>query len=229
MGETRIRFRGKTFLQPGPGPGRSHGRKRRTRELTEDPREDRELVLRCLKNDQAAYRRLLEKYRRPVYGIVRRMIPDDEDARDLAQEAFIRAFRNLDQFDPERRFSSWLFRIAHNLCIDHYRRRKLDLVPMVRRGDGEEEPWDLPDGTPGPGEEFSDRERSRKLILAVESLPPAYRSVIVLRHQQGLAYEEIAEVLELPLGTVKARIHRAHRLLKEKLTRQGFDWLTEES
>ena len=68
-----------------------------------------------------------------------------------------------------------------------------------------------------------------RVLAAVESLPPAYRSVIVLRHQQGLAYEEIAEVLELPLGTVKARIHRAHRLLKEKLTRQGFDWLPEES
>lgn len=197
--------------------------------MTEDPREDRELVLRCLKNDQAAYRRLLDKYRRPVYGIVRRMIPDDEDARDLAQESFIRAFRNLDQFDPERRFSSWLFRIAHNLCIDHYRRRKLDTVPMVRRDDGDEETWDLPDMTPGPGEEFSDRERSRRLLAAVESLPPAYRSVILLRHQQGLAYEEIAEVMELPLGTIKARIHRAHRLLKEKLVRRGLDWLPEES
>lgn len=197
--------------------------------MTEDPREDRDLVLRCLKNDQAAYHRLLEKYRRPVYGIVRRMIPDDEDARDLSQESFIRAFRNLNQFDPERRFSSWLFRIAHNLCIDHYRRRKLDTVPMVRRDNGEESTWDLPDTTPGPEVEFSDRERGRRLLAAVESLPPAYRSVIILRHQQGLAYEEIAEVMELPLGTIKARIHRAHRLLKEKLVRQGLDWLPEES
>jgi len=191
--------------------------------------EDRELVLRCLKNDQAAYERLLEKYRRPVYGIVRRMVRDEEDARDLAQEAFIRAFKNLKQFDPERRFSSWLFRIANNLCIDHYRRRKLNTVPMVRSPDGEtEETWELPDDAPSPAETFSDRERSRRLLAAVESLPPTYRSVILLRHQQGLAYEEIAETLDVPLGTVKARIHRAHRLLKEKLVRQGLDWLPEE-
>ena len=169
---------------------------------------------------------LLAKYERSVFGIVRRMIPSDEDARDLAQEAFIRAFKNLKQFDLDRRFSSWLFRIAHNLCIDHYRRRRLDTVPMVRHSDGEEEEtWDLPDDGPSPAEGFSDRERSRRLLAAVESLPPTYRVVILLRHQQGLAYDEIAEALELPLGTVKARIHRAHRLLKEKLVRQGLDWI----
>jgi RNA polymerase sigma-70 factor (ECF subfamily) len=196
--------------------------------LTSDASEDRELVLRCLNEDEEAYRRLLEKYRRPVYGIVRRMIPDDEDARDLAQEAFIRAFKNLRQFDLERRFSSWLFRIANNLCIDHYRRRRLKTVPMVRSYDGEtEETWELPDPSPGPGEEFSDRERARRLAATVQSLPPGYRVVIVMRHQQGLAYDEIAEALDMPLGTVKARIHRAHRLLKEKLTRMGVDWIPE--
>ncbi len=194
--------------------------------MTTDASEDRELVLRCLNDDEMAYRRLLEKYRRPVYGIVRRMIPDEEDARDLAQEAFIRAFKNLRQFDLERRFSSWLFRIANNLCIDHYRRRKLDTVPMVRSFDGEtEETWELPDPGPGPGEEFSDRERARRLADTVQSLPPGYRVVIVMRHQQGLAYDEIAEALDMPLGTVKARIHRAHRLLREKLVRMGVDWI----
>jgi RNA polymerase sigma-70 factor (ECF subfamily) len=197
--------------------------------LTPEVNEDRELVLRCLKNDQAAFERLLEKYRRPVYGIVRRMVRTDEDAQDLAQEAFIRAFKNLKQFDPDRRFSSWLFRIANNLCIDHYRRRKLSTVPMVRSPDGEsEETWEFPDDSPDPAQAFSDRERSRRLLAAVESLPPTYRAVILLRHQQGLAYEEIAESLDVPLGTIKARIHRAHRLLKEKLVRQGLDWLPEE-
>lgn len=194
--------------------------------MTSDLSEDRELVRRCLKNDQRAYEALLRKYERRVYGLVRRMIKDEEDARDLAHEAFIRAFKNLKQFDLERKFSSWLFRIANNLCIDHYRRRRLDTVPMVRQVDGaEEESWDLPDRSPSPAERFSDRERSRRLLAAIESLPPVYRMVILLRHQQGLAYDEIAESMDLPLGTVKARIHRAHRLLKEKLTRQGFDWI----
>lgn len=196
--------------------------------MSSDRSEDRELVLRCRQGEEAAFRQLLDKYRRPVYAIVRRMVPDDEDARDLAQEAFIRAFRHLDQFDPERRFSSWLFRIANNLCIDQYRKRKLDTVPMVRAREGEtEEPWDLPDPGPGPGEIFSRRERGRRLLATVESLPPRYRIVILLRHQQGLTYDEIAASLRLPLGTVKARIHRAHRLLKERLTRMGLDWLGE--
>ena len=196
--------------------------------MKSDQIEDRDLVRRCLKHDQEAYQILLTRYERPVYGIVRRMIQNEEDARDLAQEAFVRAFKNLKQFDRSRKFSSWLFRIANNLCIDHYRRRKLDTVPMVRHTDGEEEEtWDLPDAAPSPAEVFSDRERSRRLLVAVESLPPVYRMVILLRHQQGLAYDEIAEAMELPLGTVKARIHRAHRLLKEKLTRQGLDWIPE--
>ena len=196
--------------------------------MTSDQTEDRELVRRCLKGDQDAFRILLAKYERPVYGLVRRMIKDEEDARDLAQEAFIRAFKKLQQFDQERKFSSWLFRIANNLCIDHYRRRKLATVPMVRHVDGEEEEsWDLPDLGPSPAETFSDSERSRRLLAAIESLPPVYRAVILFRHQQGLTYDEIAETMELPLGTVKARIHRAHRLLKEKLTRQGLDWIPE--
>ena len=194
--------------------------------MTPEEIEDRDLVQRCLKNDQEAYKILLKRFERPVYGIVRRMVQDEEDARDLAQEAFVRAFKNLKQFDLNRKFSSWLFRIANNLCIDHYRRRKLDTVPLVRHSEGEEsESWDLPDEGPSPAETFSNRERGRRLLTAVESLPPVYRMVILLRHQQGLTYDEIAEATELPLGTVKARIHRAHRLLKEKLTRQGLDWI----
>jgi RNA polymerase sigma-70 factor (ECF subfamily) len=193
--------------------------------LKRDRVEDRELVRLCLENDQNAYRALLEQYQRPVYALVRRMVANDADAADLTQEAFVRAFRSLGQYDPERKFSSWLFRIAHNLCIDQYRRRRLDTVPLVRVADGEEETWDLPDPGPSPAEGFSDRERSRRLLEAVESLPPGYRAVILLRYQQGLAYEEIADTMDMPLGTIKAKIHRAHRLLKEKLVRLGLDWL----
>src|SRR6185503_16023796 len=108
------------------------------------------------------------------------------------------------------------------LCIDHYRRRKIDKVPLLRPAEGEAEgKWDLPDAEARPADEFSDRELSRRPMAAGEALPPAYRGVLILRRQEDRAYEEIADILELPLGTVKARIHRAHRLLKEKLTRQG--------
>jgi len=194
--------------------------------LTPDTLEDLDLVRRCLRNDQAAYRALLARYEHAVHGLVRRMVPDSEEARDLAQETFIRAFRSLGQFDQSRKFSSWLFRIANNLCIDYYRRRKLSTVPLVRQADGEdEEVRDLPSPDVDPAVEFADRERSRRLLTAVQSLPPAYRVVLLLRHQEDRSYGEIAEILELPLGTIKARIHRAHRLLKDKLTRQGVDWI----
>jgi len=164
-----------------------------------------------------------------VYGIIRRMVPNDELARDLAQEAFIRAFKNLGTFDRERSFSNWLFRIATNLCIDHHRRRKLKTVPLVlagREGD-EERTWDVPDEDPTPAETFANRERGRRLSAVIESLPPVYRAVIQLRHIESRSYDEIAEILQLPLGTVKARIHRAHRLLREKIIRRNLDWVPE--
>lgn len=192
-----------------------------------DIKEDSEIVGRCLQGDQTAFRELMEKYRRPVYGIVRRMVPNDEEARDLSQEAFIRAFKNLEKFDPERSFSNWLFRIATNLCIDHHRRRKLKTVSLVIPGkDGDDErTWDAIDPEGTPAEHFSDTERSQRLSSIIESLPPVYRAVIQLRHIESRSYDEIAQTLDLPLGTVKARIHRAHRLLREKLVRQRLDWL----
>jgi RNA polymerase sigma-70 factor (ECF subfamily) len=197
--------------------------------LAGDPVEDRELVERCLLKDQKGYQLLLDRYRRPVYGIVRRMVANDEEAQDLAQEAFIRAFRNLEQFDRNRSFSNWLFRIATNLCIDHHRKRKIKTVPLVRTDrDGEEQrEMDAPDTGDTPAEEYSDRERGRRLSEVIESLPPLYRVVIQLRHIESRSYDEIAEILELPLGTVKARIHRAHRLLREKLVRRDYDWTPE--
>lgn len=195
--------------------------------MARDTRDDARLVERCLRGDQKAYADLLERYRRPVYAIVRRMVPNDEEARDIAQEAFIKAFRKLDTYDTTRSFANWLFRIASNLVIDRHRRRKLVTVPLVRTGrDGEEErTWDTESGGPSPAEEFSDRERGARLGKIIDSLPPGYRAVIVLRHLESRSYDEIAEILELPLGTVKARIHRAHKLLREKLVRQRLDWV----
>lgn len=195
--------------------------------MSKDISIDRALVQRCLKNDQKAFAELLSRYRRPVYGIIRKMIPNDEEAMDLAQETFIRAFRKLDTFDQNRSFPNWLFRIATNLTIDFHRKRKLATVSLVQTDkDGEDERQvDLQDAAPNPGETFSVGERRRRLAEVIEGLPPGYRAVVVLRYQEDRSYDEIAEILEVPLGTVKARIHRAHRLLKEKLMREGFDWI----
>lgn len=184
---------------------------------------DADLIQRCLANDQSAYTQLLEKYRRQVLSLVWRMVNNKEEAQDLAQEAFIRAFRSLESFDTTRSFPAWLFRITTNLCVDHYRKRKLKTVSLVQEAghDHEERTIELESPEAGPAEEFEDRQSAEWLDRMVRSLPAPYRIVILLRHQSDMAYEEIAEALNLPLGTVKARIHRAHKMLKEKIERWG--------
>lgn len=188
-----------------------------------EPIHDAELIRRCLANDQAAYGQLLARYRRQVLALVWRMVSDREEAQDLAQEAFIRAFRSLHTFDQTRSFPAWLFRITSNLCVDHYRKRKLDTVSLVQSGgdDGEERTIDLKSEEAGPDEEYADRRSSERLDQLIRTLPAPYRIVVLLRHQSDMAYEEIAEALSLPLGTVKARLHRAHKMLKDKLERLG--------
>lgn len=184
---------------------------------------DAELIRRCLANDQAAYGQLLARYRRQVLALVWRMVSDREEAQDLAQEAFIRAFRSLHTFDQTRSFPAWLYRITSNLCVDYYRKRKLDTVSLVQSGGegGEERTIDLPSGGAGPDEQYADRKGAERLDQLIRTLPAPYRIVVLLRHQSEMAYDEIAEALNLPLGTIKARLHRAHKMLKEKLERLG--------
>jgi RNA polymerase sigma-70 factor (ECF subfamily) len=147
------------------------------------------------------------------------MVQRPEDAADIVQEAFVRAFQALGSFDPNRSFGAWIARIAANLCIDHYRRRRLHLVSLDAPLDQEpgERSRDLPDAAPLPDELVSRAESASRMDSLVQGLPPRYRIVILLRYKEDLAYEEIAEVLRLPLGTVKARLHRAHHLLKRRL------------
>lgn len=184
---------------------------------------DADLIRRCLAHDQSAYKALLDKYRRQVLSLVWRMVNNREEAQDLAQEAFIRAFRSLGTFDTTRSFPAWLFRITTNLCVDYYRRKKLSTVSLVQSAgqDHDERVLDLESPDRGPDEELADKEGLARLEVMVKALPAPYRIVILLRHQSDLSYEEIAEALNLPLGTVKARIHRAHRMLKEKMERWG--------
>jgi RNA polymerase sigma factor (sigma-70 family) len=184
---------------------------------------DAELIQRALTGDQVAYGQLLEAYRRQVLALVWRMVSNREEAKDLAQEAFIRAFKSLHTFDTSRSFPAWLFRITTNLCVDYYRRKKLDTVSMTVDGDSEREERtiDLESPDIGPEERYEGRESAERLEKMIKSLPAPYRIVILLRHQSDLSYEEIAEALNLPIGTVKARIHRAHKMLREKIERWG--------
>jgi len=161
-------------------------------------------------------------YQSRVFSLALRMVRRVEDAEDVVQETFIRMFRALDRYDPTRPFGAWLFSIASRLCIDQIRRRKLQPISLTQR-DRDDEEYEIEVEDPGlkPDETTARAEEEQRTRVLIDSLPPHYRIVVLLRHQQDLAYEEIAEALQLPLGTVKARIHRARALLRERLEREN--------
>jgi len=182
------------------------------------PPDDSELLARMAAGDEGAFALLVRRYEGKLRVYVAQIVGTEEEARDLVQESFIRVWRNLDQYDSRFRFSTWLFRIAHNLAIDALRRKRphvpLDLGPD---DEGGELHLDLADPTRGPLGELANRELADALGREIRSLPPAYRELIVLRHFVGLAYNEIAELKKLPLGTVKNKLFRAHSVLREAL------------
>lgn len=181
--------------------------------------EDLEVIRKCLTGDERAYRELVRRYQRPVYSIILRMVRRAEDAEDLTQETFVRMFRALDRYDQERPFSAWLFTIGSRIAIDHLRRRRVPTFSLhqAEPGSSEEHQIDIEDAGLKPDEITSNREEELQSQAMIDSLPPHYRIVVLLRHQQDLSYDEIAEALHLPLGTVKARIHRARALLKLRI------------
>lgn len=172
---------------------------------------------------ESAFRELLERYERPVFSLVYRMVRERDLAEDLAQEAFIRAFRGIGTYKPEYKFSSWIFKIAHNVTIDHLRRRRLDTISMegsrYARSDEERERSRpvVASKDESPAEHVENQELRGEIEEAIGKLRPHYRTVILLRHVEGRSYQEIAEITELPLGTVKTYIHRARVELRELL------------
>jgi RNA polymerase sigma-70 factor (ECF subfamily) len=181
--------------------------------------DDAELVGRCLTGDERAYRELIDRYRRQVYSLALRMVRRAEDAEDLTQETFVRMFRALERYDPTRPFGAWIITIASRLCIDHLRRRRLTPMSMFQRDAESDEEYVLEIEDPGPGPEATTqhREEEQRAGELIDSLPEHYRIVVLMRHQMDLSYEEISEALSLPLGTVKARIHRAREILKTRI------------
>lgn len=193
-----------------------------------EPRElatlsDQEVVVLAREGREAAYRELIRRYERPVFSLVLRMVRDRELAEDLSQETFIKALNAIGSYRPEYKFSSWIFKIANNAAIDHLRRRELDTLSL----DGaphastpeEIEATALQVGDRGesPLDELEARELGTAIERAIAQLRPEYRACILLRHVEGLAYEEIAQSLDLPLGTVKTYIHRARHELRDLL------------
>jgi RNA polymerase sigma-70 factor (ECF subfamily) len=185
---------------------------------------DIQLIARAKSGDEIAYRTLLEKYERAVFSICLRMVRNRDEANDLAQDAFIKVFSMLERYNPSYAFSSWLFKITSNLCIDYLRKRRIETFAMDEPISGDkgdiQRQYEAPD--PDPETEYIRKEKMERLSEAVENLPPHYRIMLILRHQENLSYEEIAGSLEIPLGTVKARIHRAREMLKASLKGKEF-------
>lgn len=185
---------------------------------------DQELISQALAGAEEGYRGLVERYQQPVVSLVRRIVHDPAWAEDLAQEAFVKAFRALASFQAGRKFSSWLFKIAHNTAIDALRRRRLDTVPLTGADPDQGALLDvLPDtDEASPSRSLRSRELGVAIAAAIAGLRPEYRSAIELRFLRGLAYEEIADIMELPLGTVKTHLHRARKALMERLAEEGW-------
>lgn len=186
--------------------------------------EDKQLVERALAGSEDAYREIVDRYQRPIYSLVIRMVRDPSAAEELAQDVFCKAFKALNSFDPTRKFSSWLFKIAHNAAIDQLRRRRVPTVSLENEDAERDDPLrSYADPNAENPEEYF---RRQELGVAIESslagLRPEYREILVLRFEQEKSYEEISEIVDLPLGTVKTHLHRARKALAGALGEKGW-------
>ena len=184
---------------------------------------DADVVALAQQGRDVAYRELVNRYERPVFTLVYRMVRDRELAEDLTQDTFVKVLSHVDKYRPEFKFSSWLFKIANNVAIDHLRRRTLDTVsmdgsPHAGTADAvEASSFDVAVPQESALDELEARELGGAIERAIANLRPEYRSCILLRHVEGRSYEEIAATLDLPLGTVKTYIHRARHELRKAL------------
>jgi len=180
---------------------------------------DEELIASILRGEEEKFRELVERYQVRLVSYLYRMLRNEEDARDLTQEVFIKIYGALDRFDPKYRFSTWLFRVAQNAAIDKIRKRRLKLVSLHRSDDdGDGGDWELPGEGPTPYQTTHNVERGVAIQEAIENLPGEYRELIMLRHYGELSYDEIAQMKEMPLGTVKNKLFRGRQMLKETLS-----------
>lgn len=186
---------------------------------------DAELVRLALAGSAEASETLVRRFERPVYNLIVRMVRNEATAEDLTQDTFLKMFRALASYKQDLRFSSWLLRIAHNTTIDYLRQRRMLTVGPTEDLDGEEhDPLDaLPDvDAISPEQSSVRRELASAVDQALDRLRPDFRAVVVLRYQEGLDYQEIAQVLGVPLGTVKTFLHRARRQLARELGAAGW-------
>ena len=190
------------------------------------PPGDEELVARTLAGQTDAFSQLVERYQRPVLSLIYRMVHDPVLAEDLAQEAFVRAYQRLDRYQPGRKFSSWLFKVAHNRTIDHLRRKKpleVDLEATSEDGQSSWEVLEADEDSASPQRHMEMRETARSISAALADLRDNYREVLVLRFEHELSYQEIADITGASLSSVKVQLHRARKALARELEERGVE------
>jgi RNA polymerase sigma factor (sigma-70 family) len=190
--------------------------------MAEEPEkhvEDELLIAQALKGDQKAYESLLLRHRKAIFHVVTKIVRNPDEAQDLVQETFMKAFNALASYRSEYRFSTWLYKIAANCAIDFVRKKRIEALSLdrpIETKDGQVD-FELPDRTWDPERNLVRKQKLQSIDEAIDSLPAKYREVIIYRHRDDKSYEEIADILNTPVGTVKARIFRARELLKKKL------------
>ena len=191
-----------------------------SRDLTADS--DRDLVATAVIGVEGSFEELVRRYQRPISAYVYRMVGNYESALDLTQEIFIKVYSSLRRYRSEFKFSTWIYKIAHNAAIDHLRRTATREQSLVMGPENDQ--FDLPVESTrlSPEQESERKERRGEIESVVRALPANYRELIILRHSQDLSYEEIVEVTGLPLGTVKNRLFRAREMMRQQFVEKGI-------
>ena len=186
---------------------------------------DGELIVKALRGREDGFEELVKRYQRPITAYVYRMLNDYESSLDVTQEVFIKVYNSLEKYSSEYKFSTWLYRIAHNAAIDHIRRNSANLQSLETENTDGAYQMQLESPLLTPEQERERSEWRSEIDAVVKCLPAVYRELILLRHARDLSYDEIAEVTNLPLGTVKNRLFRAREMMREIFIERGFEGL----
>ncbi len=180
---------------------------------------DARLAKLARKGDRSAFGELVDLYKDKIFHLAYRMLGNKQEAEDVMQDTFLRVYKNLDKYDANQKFSTWIYRIATNLCIDRLRKRKWNFSLDAEISDAEGLDWYsmLQSEEPGPEKQILLSETQRQIRSAIGALPEKYRSVVVLRYLQDLSLQEISEVLGMPVTTIKTRVHRGREFLRKRL------------
>ncbi|MBA3785692.1 MAG: sigma-70 family RNA polymerase sigma factor [Acidobacteria bacterium] len=183
---------------------------------------DVELIANAISGYEDGFEELVRRYQRPITSYVYRMLSDYEAALDVTQEVFIKVYNSLEKYSSDYKFSTWLYRIAHNAAIDYMRRNSVNLQSLETETEDGTYQLQIKDERPTPEQEREHTEWRNEIEAVVHCLPAAYRDLIILRHSRDMSYDEIAEITCLPLGTVKNRLFRAREMMREIFIERGF-------